>query len=256
MAICPNPENPYKGLRAFQVADAQDFFGREKLTAKLLTRLQESVDYQRFLAIVGPSGSGKSSVVRAGLIPALWRGDLPGSDNWYVVDFLPGAHPLDELEVALLRVARDRDHLIREQLVRDTRGLVRVADVILPDDGSDLLIVIDQFEEVFTLVEDEEERLHFLNLLREAVTDKRSRVRVVVTLRADYYDRPLHYPEFGELVRNRVETVLPLGAGELERAINEPARLAGVTFEEGLVVALSPTCIIRQAHYPCCNMPH
>ena len=92
-------------MQAFQAADAQDFFGREKLTGKLLARLQEDVLYRRFLAVVGPSGSGKSSVVKAGLIPALWRGELPGSDQWYVVDMLPGARPLDELEVALLRVA-------------------------------------------------------------------------------------------------------------------------------------------------------
>ena len=240
----PEPDNPYKGLRAFQAADAQEFFGREKLTKKLVSRLEESGEYKRFLSIVGPSGSGKSSVVKAGLIPALWRGDLPGSENWYIVDLLPGSHPIDELEVTLLQVATDKSVNLREQLQRDARGLVRVADLILPDDGSELLIVIDQFEEVFTLVDSKEERLHFLNLIMEAITDKRSRVRVVVTLRADYYDRPLQYPDFGELVRNRVETVLPLGADELERAITVPANRAGVFFEDGLV-----SQIVSDVHY-------
>jgi WD40 repeat protein/serine/threonine protein kinase len=240
----PEPENPYKGLRAFHAADAQDFFGREQLTQKLLSRLQEKGEYHRFLAVVGPSGSGKSSVVKAGLMPALWRGDLPGSENWYIIDFLPGAHPIDELEVALFQIATDKSMNLREQLQRDKRGLIRVADMLLPDDGSELFIVIDQFEEVFTLVEDEQERQHFLKLLQEALTDKRSRVRVVVTLRADYYDKPLQYPDFGELIRSRVETVLPLSAEELERAISEPAHAVGVLFEDGLV-----SRIVSDVHY-------
>jgi WD40 repeat protein/serine/threonine protein kinase len=240
----PEPENPYKGLRAFQPADAQTFFGREKLTQKLLHRLQEQVEYQRFLPVVGPSGSGKSSVVRAGLIPALWRGDIAGSENWYVIDMIPGTNPIDELEVALFQIATDKSMNLRAQLERDKRGLLRVANMILPDDKSELLVIIDQFEEVFTLMQNEDERLHFLGLLIEAVTDKRSRVRVIVTLRADYYDRPLQYPEFGELIRSRVETVLPLSADELERAISEPAHREGVTFEDGLV-----SRIVSDVHY-------
>lgn len=99
------PENPYKGLRAFNQADAPDFFGREALTHELVARLGEEIDYARFLAVVGPSGSGKSSVVRAGLIPALRYGALPGSENWFVVELFPGAYPFEELGAALLRVA-------------------------------------------------------------------------------------------------------------------------------------------------------
>jgi serine/threonine protein kinase/WD40 repeat protein len=240
----PEPENPYKGLRAFQAADAQDFFGREKLIQKLLKRLHDDTENHRFLAVVGPSGSGKSSVVKAGLIPALWRGELANSDNWYIVDMLPGNRPLDELEVALLRVADDRSLNLHEQLERDANGLLRVADLILPDNKSELLLVIDQFEEIFTLVEDENERLHFLNLLHAAVSSERSRVRVIVTLRADYYDRPLQYPDFGELIRNRLETILPLSAEELEHAVREPASAVAVRFEDGLV-----SRIVADVHY-------
>jgi len=238
ISVLPEPENPYKGLQAFQIADEQDFFGREKLTQKLLSRLGQSGDYSRFLAVVGPSGSGKSSLVRAGLIPALWRGDLPGAEHWYITDFIPGAHPLDELEVALIQVAANRPDNLAEQLARDERGLVRAAQIILPDDGSELVIVIDQFEEVFTLVENEADRTHFLDLLHQAVIAPRSRVRLVITLRADFYDRPLQYPTFGELVRSRMETVLPLNAGELEQAIVGPAQRVGVRFEDGLVAAI------------------
>ena len=240
----PEPDNPYKGLQAFQAGDAHDFYGRDKLIEKLISRLQEDVQYRRFLSIVGPSGSGKSSVTRAGLVPALWRGDLPGSDNWYIVDFLPGDRPLDELEVALLKVAGNANLNLREQLTRDTHGLIRAANLILPDDSSELLIVIDQFEEVFTLVENEDDRKHFLGLLKNAITDERSRVRIITTLRADYYDRPLQYPEFGELMRNRVETVLPLSADELEQAIRLPAENVGIRFEDGLV-----SKIVSDVHY-------
>lgn len=240
----PAPENPYKGLQAFNAADANNFYGRDKLINKLLSRLEESEEYQRFLAVVGPSGSGKSSVVKAGLIPALWRGDLAGSEKWYIADMLPGDRPLDELEVALYHVAGVQNLDLREQLERDERGLVRAADMLLPDDHSELLLVIDQFEEVFTLVEDENHRQHFLNLLCAAATNRRSRVRIIVTLRADYYDRPLQYPDFGDLIRDRVETVLPLNAEELAQAISEPANHQGVTFEDGLV-----SRIVSDVHY-------
>ncbi len=222
------PENPYKGLHAFQSADNQDFFGREAVTAKLVKQLEQDHEFKRFLAVVGPSGSGKSSIVKAGLIPALWRGDLPGSEKWFIIDMLPGAHPLDELEIALTRVAANQSGSLQEQLSRDKRGLIRAAQLILPNDGSELLLVIDQFEEVFTLLEDEAARTHFLDLLYTAVTEPRSRVRVIITLRADFYDRPLHYPDFGELVRSRMETLLPLSAQELERAISKPAERAGI----------------------------
>ena len=234
----PAPENPYKGLRAFQPADEQDFFGREKLTAKVIQRLNEKHPLSRFLALVGPSGSGKSSLIKAGLIPALWRGELPGSERWFIVEMLPGTHPLDELEVALMRVAADQSGNLNEQLHRDERGLVRVSQLILPNDGSELVLIVDQFEEVFTLVENEDERQHFLTLLQTAVTEKRSRVRIVVTLRADFYDRPLMYPDYGELMRARMETVLPLSAKELESVIVNPAKRVGVTFEEGLVATI------------------
>ncbi|NDJ75955.1 MAG: protein kinase [Chloroflexi bacterium] len=242
--LLPEPENPYKGLCPFQPADNRDFFGREKLTAVLTARMGESGEFARFLAVVGPSGSGKSSVVRAGLIPALWRGDLPGAEQWFVVDMLPGTYPIDELEIALMRVAADQARNLHEPLTRDQRGLLRAAQLILPDDDSELVVIVDQFEEVFTLVEDEAVCQQFLDLLYTAVTAPRSRVRIVITLRADFYDKPLHYPEFGEMVRSRMETILPLSAEELQRAISNPAEQAGVTFEEGLVAS-----IISEIHY-------
>src|SRR5258706_2242332 len=92
IAVAPDLTNPYKGLRAFQEADAVDFFGRAALTEQLLARLAEGGDGARFLAVVGPSGSGKSSAVRAGLLPALRRGALPNSSHWFVTEMLPRTH--------------------------------------------------------------------------------------------------------------------------------------------------------------------
>jgi WD40 repeat protein/DNA-binding CsgD family transcriptional regulator len=233
------PENPYKGLRAFQFADARDFFGRERLIQRIMQRLGERDKLARFLAVIGPSGSGKSSVVKAGVMPALWRGDLRGSDRWFVIEMKPGAHPLDELEIALTRVAANQTASLREHLERDGRGLVRIAGLILPDDESELVIIIDQFEEVFTLVADETKRAQFIDLICQSIIDPRSRVRVIITLRADFYDRPLQYPEFGELVRSRMETVMPLSADELEAAIAKPAARVGIEFEPGLVATIA-----------------
>jgi WD40 repeat protein/class 3 adenylate cyclase len=223
--------NPYKGLRAFEEADAADFFGREALTEHLVELLATT----RFLAVVGPSGSGKSSVVRAGLVPALRGGALDGSERWRLVQMFPGAYPLEELEAALLKAVDDAPASVIELLEDGELGLVRALKRILPDDGSELVLVLDQLEEVFTLVEDEERRVHFLALLERAVTDPHSRLRIVTTLRADFYDRPLLYSGFAELLRDYVEALVPLTPDEFERAIARPAERSGVTFEPGLL---------------------
>ncbi|NUM48424.1 MAG: protein kinase, partial [Anaerolineales bacterium] len=235
------PENnPYKGLRAFGEADAEDFFGRETLVQQLLARLGEGGELVRFLAVVGPSGSGKSSVVKAGLVPALRRGALPGSENWFIVDLMPGSHPFEEVEAALLRIAINPPSSLLEQLKENERGLVRAVRRCLPkDEAVELVLVIDQFEELFTLTRDESERALFLSCLVAAVMDERSRVRVVLTLRADFTDRPLRYVDFGELVQRRSEFVLPLTPDELERAILAPAQKVGLRMEAGLILAIT-----------------
>ncbi|UCC61798.1 MAG: protein kinase, partial [Anaerolineae bacterium] len=238
--------NPYKGLRAFEEADAADFFGREVLTEQLLARLGEDgtlrlgsgQEWSRFLAVVGPSGSGKSSAVKAGLLPALRRGALPGSEEWFIVEMLPGAHPLDELEIGLLRVAVQQPVGLMGQLRRDERGLLRAARLALPTDRGELLLVIDQFEELFTRAADTAESKHLMQSLYAAVSDPRSPVRVVITLRADFYDRPLMHPDFSQLMRQRTEVVVPLTAEELAEAIRKPAEQAGAELETGLVTAI------------------
>ncbi|HEX6207882.1 MAG TPA: BTAD domain-containing putative transcriptional regulator [Actinomycetota bacterium] len=229
--------NPYKGLRPFLEADAVDFFGREALTERLLDRMREGGVGSKFLAVVGPSGSGKSSVVRAGLLPALRHGALPGSDRWFVATMHPGSHPLEELEAALTRIAVDPPPGLADRIERDESGLLEAAEEVLPPDASVFLVVIDQFEEAFTLV-GEEERRKFLATLLAAVTDPRSRVRVIVTLRADFYDRPLAYRGFGDLLAGRTQAIAPLARDELERVVSGPAEGVGVAVEPRLAAEI------------------
>ncbi|HLB04703.1 MAG TPA: BTAD domain-containing putative transcriptional regulator, partial [Gaiellaceae bacterium] len=196
--------NPYKGLRPFAEADAHDFFGREAFVGRLLDRWRQPTAPERLLVVVGPSGSGKSSAVRAGLVPALRDGAVAGSANWFISEMVPGRHPMEELEAALLRVAAQPPAGLLGMLESGPRGLLDAADRIVPD-GSELVLVVDQFEEVFTLTESEAERSLLLESLRVASADPASRIRIVATLRGDFYDRPLNYQRFGELLGSCTE---------------------------------------------------
>ncbi len=232
-------DNPYCGLRAFTESDANNFFGRETLVQELLDRLSDGNDLERFMAVVGPSGSGKSSLVKAGLLPALRRGGLPGSDSWFMVDLTPGSQPWQEMEAALLRVAVNPPDGLLELLQADNRGLLRAVRRCLPDDGeTELLLLIDQFEELFTLVADEAVRAHFLQSLVTAVLDPNSRLRVVLTMRADFTDRPLQYVDFGELIEQRLALVLPLTPDELTQAITRPVENLGMAMTPELVATI------------------
>jgi DNA-binding SARP family transcriptional activator/ABC-type glycerol-3-phosphate transport system substrate-binding protein len=229
--------NPYKGLHAFGEADAGDFFGRERLVERLLTRLGSSGVAGRFVAVVGPSGSGKSSVVRAGVLPAVRSGAITGSTEWFVVQVAPGRHPFDELAGALRAIAVSAPADLREQLTTDAAGLSRVVRAVLPDERSQLLLVIDQFEEIFTLADAATCR-RFLDALVRAVEDRRTRVRVVITLRADFYDRPLRHHDLGELLRRGTEPITVMSPDELRQAIEGPAARIGVRYEPGLVAQI------------------
>ncbi|HZA26991.1 MAG TPA: BTAD domain-containing putative transcriptional regulator [Actinomycetota bacterium] len=237
--------NPYKGLRAFTEADAHDFFGRGELTRRLVTRLAEGGPGSRFLAVVGPSGGGKSSVVRAGVVPAIRHGALGGPEEPFIAEMYPGAHPIEELEAALLRIAVRPVPRLHDRLDSGSRGLLEAADLVAPGQA-EVVLVVDQFEELFTLTTEERERELFLESLRVAAADPESRLRVVVTLRADFYDRPLIYPRFGELLAERTEAVPPLTPDELEQAIRGPVERVGVRPEPGLVAEM----IADVAHQP------
>ena len=229
--------NPYKGLRAFSEADAADFYGRERLVARLISRLGHPGGRGRFVAIVGPSGSGKSSAVKAGLIPALRAGAVPGSEHWFSTTMIPAPHPFEELAEAIESIAPRTPSDLLATLTADERGLASAVHAALPDDGSQLVLVVDQFEELFTQVP-QEEADRFLTALVKAVDANGGRLRVVITLRADYYDRPLAKRHLGELLRDATEVVTPMTAEELERAVSGPVEPLGVGFEPALVVRM------------------
>lgn len=233
------PANPYKGLRAFQEADAPDFFGRQTLIEQLVARLGEPDELARFLAVVGPSGSGKSSLVRAGLLPAIRAGALPGSERWVVLEMIPGAQPVSELAMLLANAGAGSVSDLLSQMQAGERGLLDAVRRVLPDDPVvELLLLIDQFEELFTLSGDETARRHFLDSLYVALADEGSRLRVVISLRADFYDRPLLYPQIGELLNARSQALLPMSVEDLERAIVLPAARSGAEFEPELVAQI------------------
>jgi len=227
-------QNPFKGLRSFGEDDADDFFGRDQLVADVIRRLDRG---DRLIALVGASGSGKSSAVRAGVVPAIRKAAITNSDGWLVAQMTPGAHPLVELEAALLRSSLDAPDSLRQQLAEPEDGLLRAALRVLPDEGR-LVLVIDQFEELFTLVESEEEREAFIDLLGPALDDPRGRVMLLLTLRADFYERPLRYPDLAQRLGDGIVNVSSLSTDELETAVAEPMRRAGVAMEPTLLATL------------------
>ena len=199
--------------------------------------------------MVGPSGSGKSSVVRAGLLPALRQEALPGSDRWFVAQFTPAPHPFEALETALLRVAVHPLVSLYETLAGSVHGLDRATRAVLPGDGSQLLLVIDQFEELFTQVAPTVTE-QFLDCLADAVNAEHARVRVVVTLRGDFYDRPLRHRGVGELLRDGTQPITPMTADQIEQAITGPVGPLGVAFEPALVAELVRDVVDRPGALP------
>ena len=209
---------PFKGLASFEPVDAEYFFGRERLVAELVARLVGV----GFLGIVGPSGSGKSSLVRAGLLPALAEGVLPGSERWRRVLLRPGERPLDELRRALVSGARD--------------PLVEALGALPPDER--LLLAVDQLEELFTACRSEAERTAFADTLARAAADPEGRAVVVVALRADFYARFAAYPGLAELLGANHVLVGPMQASELRRVVELPAGRVGLRVEPELADAL------------------
>jgi len=219
--------NPYRGLTAFRQSDGDVFFGRDALVAQLLGRLSRA----GAVAVVGPSGSGKSSAVRAGLLPQLRAAGA------YVTTMVPGTRPLAELEVALSRVAAVELHGVGDEVAATPAGLARVVQRALPGVGGELVLVVDQFEELFTL-SDPTERDLLLTALLAAVDDPSAPVRLVATVRADFLGRVLDHPCAGPLVRDRAVMVGPLTTDELHAAVTGPAEVAGVAVEPALATAI------------------
>jgi basic membrane lipoprotein Med (substrate-binding protein (PBP1-ABC) superfamily)/DNA-binding SARP family transcriptional activator len=232
--------NPYKGLRPYGENDAEDFFGREALVEELLDRLARGASV---VAAVGPSGSGKSSVVAAGLIPALRAGKLPGSQGWVIARMRPGLHPFEELAAALVQASPSPEEGLDGHPDEEGGAILETARRVLPPDGR-LILVIDQFEELFTVAE-EPSRDRFLSALATAV-DTSGHIQVVVCLRGDFYDRPMVHGEFAKVFAPGVVNVLPMTPVELEEAVASPPRSVGVEVEAALLAEL----VADTAHQP------
>lgn len=270
--------SPFKGLHYFDVADAELFYGREKLVAELVAQLspppgQSQGEHSRFLAIIGASGSGKSSLVRAGLIPAIQQQQAVAASadpstpapTWWMQVMTPTATPLESLAMSLTQqndsiratanllddLAADPRTLhlyLRKLLTSQTVAAPSTAlqrGAASPTAPRRALLIVDQFEELFTLCRNREARKAFVdNLLTAAGVTARNGsygfgldgpTTVVITLRADFY---AHCAEF-EVLRTALERYQKfiglMNQEELRRAIEEPARRNGWEFEQGLV---------------------
>jgi WD40 repeat protein/DNA-binding SARP family transcriptional activator len=237
---------PYKGLARYEPDDAGFFFGRERLVAELVTHLVGA----GLVGVVGPSGSGKSSLVRAGLLPALADGVLPGSDRWRQVLVRPGEQPVVALSVALGAggpVAAAMANGDQESATGDGggagdspaagRGAANLVLTAATGAPARLVLVVDQFEEVFTTCRDEAERAAFLTALVEAAQAD-NLVTVVVAVRADYYGHCAADPALAGLLAANHVVVGPMDPDELRRAIQLPARRAQLRLEPGLAEAM------------------
>jgi WD40 repeat protein/DNA-binding SARP family transcriptional activator len=248
-------EPPFKGLQFFDEVDAGLFFGREAITARLLERMglaEDSAQGQDVLVIVGASGSGKSSLVRAGLIPGVRRlssGKTPESaaaspdrtasqtaqhsrpPGWEVAVLTPSAHPLENLASVLTRdaVSVRAAAALMDDMAKDSRSL----RLYLHRRPTSLFLVIDQMEEVFTLCREEGERQAFIDNLLAAAAG--GGCKLVISLRADFYAHCARFENLRLALASSQEYIGPMNAAELRRAIEEPARVCEYTFETGLV---------------------
>jgi WD40 repeat protein/DNA-binding SARP family transcriptional activator len=221
---------PFRGLAPFDAAHAEYFFGRERLVADLSARLVGST----LLAVVGASGSGKSSVIRAGLLPSLADGVLPGSERWRQVVMRPGEHPVAELRRAVARVQPDQSQGEGEPDGDDP--FAAALESLRADER--LVLAVDQFEEIFTACRDEGERAAFADALAALADDADRRALVVLGIRGDFYGRGADYAELSGHMSANTVLVGAMRRDELRRAIELPARRAGLRVEPRLTSAL------------------
>ena len=296
-----SPACPYPGLSAFQPQDAERFFGREQLTAELVTRAGEHLLRPGLLIVLGPSGSGKSSLLRAGLLPAIAAGVLPARGAWaWPRDLMtPGRRPLVELATRIASLARipagaleadlrtDPSRItsaIRQALITNAQRRTKTSDPLLGDDwalddldegqqaekrASDslaatnpvaaeprLVLIVDQFEEIFTQCDDEQERRTFIKALcaaagiadsgsaadgspgRGQVDAREAPALVVIGIRADFYTHAADYPELASHMQDHQVLVGPVTEAGLREAIERPAASAGLVVDTALVEVL------------------
>ncbi|MBD2603840.1 PD40 domain-containing protein [Scytonema hofmannii FACHB-248] len=233
-AICP-----YKGLKDFECndEDVKHFYGRTKLIDELIYKL----DTGNFLAVLGASGSGKSSVVKAGLLYQLKLGrKLSGSETWQFKDFRPGDHPLQSLALTFVNSevsdAEKSSQLIHAQnsIAQGAAGLKALITVI----QKPVLLMVDQFEEVFTLCKNNEERKNFFDCLLGALELSSNNYYLVITMRADFFDKCTEYSNLAQKIQNHQVIVSSMNKEELKDAIKKPAEKVGLEIEPELVTQM------------------
>ena len=236
-AVCP-----YKGLRYFDCIeeDAKFFYGRTALTDELLEKVRSG----NFIAVLGASGSGKSSVVRAGLLYQLKLGlRLSGSENWLIKIFKPGENPSQSLALSFLNtelsdIERAKQLAQAEELIaKGANGLRQLVTSSVINDKQRLVLVIDQFEEVFTLCKDNEQREKFFECLLGALERCGKKLCLMLTMRADFFGKcaEQEYSGLAQQIQQHLVTVTPMTREELKQAIVKPAKQVELEIEPELV---------------------
>ena len=228
---------PYKGLLFFDVDDADYFYGRERLTQELIDKVQ--VGKANFLAVLGVSGSGKSSLLRAGLIYQLQHKDrLPQTQSWKISIFTPGEKPLDSLAIAFLEKEwTDGQRYEELQKVKRAidKGATRFADYINVSQAPRTLLIVDQFEEVFTVCKSPQDRNHFITTLLGALPETGDKLCLIFAMRDDFLGKCAAYQELATLIQSNLLMVTPMNEGELRDAIEKPATKLGRKVEHNLI---------------------
>jgi WD40 repeat protein len=237
----PDEPAPYRGLLPFEADQARFFFGREADYRALIEKLKR----YSFVAVIGASGSGKSSLVRAGLLPRLKSQESLDSRQWRSLIFTPGSQPLRALaeQLATFGPATDRLRLadeLTDRLSRRADGLRTAITTLLADHPQPVLLVVDQFEELFTMCRGSSAHCRslveqFVTNLAEAAGGSDNRIRVLITLRADFLDRCLALASLRDLLQDRQFLLGPLSEGSLREAMARPAQEVGAFFEKGLI---------------------
>jgi hypothetical protein len=226
---------PYVGLGCFSEGNKELFFGRDAVVASLIERLRQ----QNLLAISGPSGSGKSSLALAGIIPALKTGALPGSEGWqYLGRMVPGSNPFENLSKLLLCGNENGSSSMQALAERLKRKPDSLREVVATKGDGTAVLVIDQFEELSTLCENNVVRETFEKTMVSFVGDSRRRHILILTMRSDFIGAVARQPELQNLLETGLAPVTPLSASELREAISRPAERVGLKFETGVVESL------------------
>jgi energy-coupling factor transporter ATP-binding protein EcfA2 len=251
-------QNPFPGLRSFEESESHLFFGREGQVDALLDRLAEN----KFVSVTGTSGSGKSSLVRAGLIPALRAGGLNIGSRWDIITMRPGAWPIHNLAAALSNVCPREEavensihtNFIEATLRRGSRGLLECCE--LAELQNNLLIVVDQFEEIFRYTPirlsqtTDDEAAAFVRLLIGAVTEKNSKVYVVITMRSDFVGECARFHELPEIINHAQYLIPRMEREELRSAIIGPTSMSASSIDSALVATLLNTVTDNQDQLP------